>query len=143
MNDKQWDDYVTRREGTFCGDIAAKNMKSAMKPPEQYFIPKKVVSSPKPVPDKNSRLSPTNKLPASDSTNSVFSFILMIIGFVFGVYYAESIGLSAFISGVIFAILAGFLIPLLRFIFKIVIFAIQLGVIIFIIYLVAKIISSA
>lgn len=52
MNNKQWDEYVTRQEGTFCGDIAAKNMKSAMKPPEQYFIPNKVVSSPKPIPDK-------------------------------------------------------------------------------------------
>jgi hypothetical protein len=141
MNDKQWDDYITRREGTIFGDIANNNHKNAMKPPEQYYFPPKV-APPKPVQKKvasshGDELSPLNK------TNSSFSFILMLIGFVFGIYYSEATGIAALGSGLIFAILAGLIIPIVKFILKIVAFAIQLGVILFIIYLIAKIIGSA
>ena len=141
MNDKQWDDYITRREGTIFGDIANNIHKNAMKPPEQYYFPPKV-APPKPVQKKVSS-SPTDKLSPSYSSNSSLSFILMFIGFVFGIYYSESTGIAALGSGLIFAILAGLIIPIVKFTLKIVAFAIQLGVILFIIYLIAKIIGSA
>ncbi len=149
MNDKQWDDWLRRREGTLFGDFAREADK-------QYKI------DPIKVPKKQSKTTPggyQNKktksgngfLPGVDEwvkthlsvkIRRTLVVIFMISGALVGSGLSEQLGLSIVMSAILGAVAGALLLPLIIFSVKLVLVLLALALAGLVIYLLATIFGT-
>ena len=149
MDDKQWDDWLRRREGTLFGDFARKaDEHYKIKPIE---VQKK---QPKRTPDRyvNTKTKSGNSfLPGVDEwvkrhlsvkTRRTLVVIFMIIGALVGSGLSEQLGLSTVVSAILGAVVGALLLPLIIFSIKLILVLLALALAGFVIYLLTKIFGA-